>query len=243
LQDVANDISFIANTNSVTGAPSVSSARQSVFQGKAISAGGEENFIFYKSNDGTLNQVFSDADSFSTVNKEANAQLSGLVLEEKVSPAEVYPGADVDKKLYQMQQITQDVLDSAGGDVNVDVMNNIRKAIADQTGITRSYAMYNGVDNTIAGVSADSNVKSLVSNNGFTVPGLEAQVSIDKYNEMVIGIAKEQPGKNSIAVLQQLSNDGKSGTVTIFNDAYPAGKSFRVGFDPQNLVVTSIEEV
>ncbi len=218
---VTNEINFRANAHPASGAPNFNYARQNVKQSRPLSSGGEENFIVYKTPDGRTQYIFSDVDDFGSYNLAKNDG-----------------GVAGDAQLKKSHQITQDILDeSSTGEprvVTAPEINKIRKANAEELEVTRSYAAYNDFDGFIPGTKADPNVQKLAKEGQYDVPGFETPVTRDRYNEMVIGIGKEQPGKNTLVVLESLSDDGTSGTVRIYNDNLPEGRSFSVVFDPES---------
>ncbi|MFH1317296.1 MAG: hypothetical protein ABII01_07280 [Candidatus Woesearchaeota archaeon] len=228
LEDALNDVRFVTMTNPVTGAPNVgvgyAMAKYSRTE-RALSTGGEENFIFFN-RDGL---VFSDVDDFGELNRVLNLELDQTVKRGQ-SIDDVVVGGIADRMLYQGQEITQDILDQTGR-VDVHTINRIRQAVAEETGMTRSYAMYNSVDGVLDD-AADPNVARLVIHNGVSdFPG-HGPVSIDTYNEMVMSVAKTR-GKNGVAVLETMSEDGTNGVVRLYNDYLPDGQPIHVRFNPE----------
>lgn len=233
LNEIVNEINYKTNTNQVTGAPNLQYARQNIASGEKISAGGEENFILFKTRDGTVHEVYSDVDNFGTVNREMNLELADKTVKGQVDIENLAVGKEADAGLARMQEITQRNLDQVpeGEVVSVTVVDNIRKDIATETGMTRSYAMFNSADGVVPGRAADPNVERLVSD------GQIGGTGVGTYNEMVIGVAKNN-GKNGVAVLETISSDGKSGTVRLINDQHPEGIVYQVSFDQKNAKAT-----
>lgn len=195
LEDIVNEISFITDSNHVTGAPMPNIALRDLLEGRPLSSGGEENFILYKK-DGLDHVVFSDVDSFSVLNRALNFILADKVLRGEYSLDDIVVGSRADKLMMEMQDISQNILDEEGT-VNVDVINKIRKSIAKHSTyiidyisqeikgkdeenieeirrmlegmstVSRSYAMYNSADDTISGQEADPNVRKLMISQTF----------------------------------------------------------------------------
>ncbi|MBI4451630.1 hypothetical protein HY642_06670 [Candidatus Woesearchaeota archaeon] len=242
LEDIVNRINRVAHTNPVTGAPSHDRARLLAKQpgARPLSAGGEEGLIVNGNQ-----EIFSDVDSLGDWNKADKQRLAALMnrrasfgqsIDDIVKDVEI--GKEVDAILREQHVATQKILDriraarGPGAVLNVEDINRIRQEVA-KTGASRSYAVYNSHDGVIpAGpdnipVRVDKNVRALVEKGEYNVASVEKPVSVDKFNEMVTNFVKER-GKNGVAVLESLADDGTKGTVLFYNDNLPVPERFDV---------------
>ena len=78
-----------------------------------------------------------------------------------------------------------------------------------------------------------TNYEEIITNTG--------PITKDQYNEMIISIAKNQKGKNGLAILETLNNDGLNGQIRLYSDTYPEGKIFDIEFNPISATAKIIE--